>query len=92
MAKGKSKKPGKARKIETAVTAEAPKTVAIPRGVRKHLKQLEGQLEGAARKEHKRLQQLERARQRRQLTELALDKLRGPASQPAPADSKKPAD
>lgn len=79
MAKDKSKKD------------DTPKKTSVPRGVRKHLKELEVQLTDAARKEQKRLQKLERARQRRQSIDSALDKLRGPSAAPAPAPSARPA-
>ena len=79
MAKDKSKKD------------DTPKKTSVPRGVRKHLRELEVQLTDAARKEQKRLQKLERARQRRQSIDSALDKLRGPSAAPAPSARPAPA-
>jgi hypothetical protein len=77
MAKGKSKKPGKTRNIETVVSVGTPKKASVPRGVRKHLRLLERQLSDAARQEHKRLRKLERATFRRQMLQAALEELRG---------------
>ena len=84
MAKSKSKKAGKAADSETVVSSETPKKASVPRGVRKHLRELEGQLTDAARKEQKRLQKLERARQRRESIDSALDKLRGQSTVATP--------
>jgi hypothetical protein len=73
MAKGRSKKAGKAKSQAGATDlkggAVAGKT---PRGLRKQLRRLEGQLVEAARVESKRLRKLERARNRRQVAEAAL--------------------
>jgi hypothetical protein len=77
MTKGKSKKPGKARKIEPVVAVDTPKKASVPRGVRKHLRLLERQLSDAARQEHKRLRKLERATFRRQMLQAAVEELRG---------------
>ena len=79
MAKDKSKK------------NDTPKKASVPRGVRKHLRELEVQLTDAARKEQKRVQKLERARQRRQSIDSALDKLRGPSAAAAPSARPAPA-
>ena len=91
MAKGKSKKVAKAKDAKAVVPGETPKKAFVPRGVRKHLRELESQLTDATRKEHKRQQKLERARQRRQSIDSALDKLRGRSAAtpvtPAPADA-----
>lgn len=92
MAKGKSKKAGKVSSAEATVSGDAPAKVSVPRGVRKHLRELESQLTDAARKEQKRLEKLERARLRRQTINSALDKLRGrPAATPAPTAATAPA-
>jgi len=72
MAKRKSTKPGKARETE-------PKN-DVPRGVRKHLRELERQLTDAARQESKRLRKLEKSVFRRQMIQAALEELRGEAS------------
>lgn len=73
MAKGRSKKAGKAKSQAGAADlkggAVAGKT---PRGLRKQLRRLEGQLVEAARVESKRLRKLERARNRRLVAEAAL--------------------
>jgi hypothetical protein len=76
MAKGKSKKPSKSRAVAPVSVAKRTKTAA-PRGVRKHLRQLERQLSDAARQERKRLRKLERATFRRQMLQAALEELRG---------------
>ena len=76
MAKGKSKKPTKSRAVAPVSVAKRTKTAA-PRGVRKHLRQLERQLSDAARQERKRLRKLERATFRRQVLQAALEELRG---------------
>lgn len=76
MAKGKSKKPTKSRAVAPVSVAKRTKTAA-PRGVRKHLRQLERQLSDAARQERKRLRKLERAMFRRQMLQAALEELRG---------------
>jgi hypothetical protein len=89
MAKDKSKKADKASDAKVSASDDTPKKASVPRGVRKHLRELEVQLTDAARKEQKRLQKLERARQRRQSIDSALDKLRGPSA--APARSARPA-
>ena len=92
MEKGKSKKPTKSRAVAPVSVAKRTKTAA-PRGVRKHLRQLERQLSDAARQERKRLRKLERATFRRQMLQAALEDLRGetivvvvPPAQQAPAD------
>ena len=76
MEKGKSKKPRKSRAVAPVSVAKRTKTVA-PRGVRKHLRQLERQFSDAARQERKRLRKLERATFRRQMLQAALEELRG---------------
>lgn len=86
MAKGKSKKPVKVVDPQAVASGEPTKKASVPRGVRKHLRELESQLADAASKEQKRLQKLEKSRQRRQSIGTALDKLRGrTASTSAPA-------
>jgi hypothetical protein len=89
MPKDKSKKPAKAKEALAVAASDIPKKASVPRGVKKHLRELESQLADAARKEHKRMQKLERAAQRRQSIGSALDKLRiqtaGPAVTAAPA-------
>jgi hypothetical protein len=92
MAKSKSKKPVKVEDPQAVASDEAAKKVSVPRGVRKHLRELESQLADAASKEQKRQKKLEKSRQRRQSIGSALDKLRGrtaitPAPAPAPATS-----
>jgi hypothetical protein len=77
MAKGKSKKSGKARDTKSRAAANDPRMKSIPRGVRKHLRQLERQLSDAARQERKRLRKLERTIFRRQMLQAALEELRG---------------
>jgi hypothetical protein len=91
MAKDKSKKADKASDAKVSASDDTPKKASVPRGVRKHLRELEVQLTDAARKEQKRLQKLERARQRRQSIDSALDKLRGPSAAPAPSARPAPA-
>jgi hypothetical protein len=89
MPKDKSKKRAKAKGAAAVAPGDTPKKASVPRGVKKHLRELESQLADAARKEHKRAQKLERAAQRRQAIVSALDKLRiqtaGPAVTAAPA-------
>jgi len=94
MAKGKSKKPAKVDDPQAVASGEVAKKASLPRGVRKHLRELESQLANAASKEQKRQKKLEKSRQRRQSIGSALDKLRGrtaitaaPAPAPAPATS-----
>jgi hypothetical protein len=94
MAKGKSKKPVKVDDPQAVASGEVAKKASLPRGVRKHLRELESQLADAASKEQKRQKKLEKSRQRRQSIGSALDKLRGrtaitpaPAPDPAPATS-----
>jgi hypothetical protein len=77
MAKSKSKKPGKAHAVAPVVSGKTPKKASVPRGVRKHLRQLERQLSDAARQERKRLRKLDRATFRRQMLQAALEELRG---------------
>jgi hypothetical protein len=92
MAKGKSKKPVKVVDPQEVASGETAKKAPVPRGVRKHLRELESQLADAARKEQKRLQKLEKSRQRRQSIGSALDKLRGrTAITPGPAPAAAPA-
>jgi hypothetical protein len=74
MAKGRSGK---------SVSAEEK----VARTVRKNLRKLEAELAAATRQESKRLRKLERARNRRQLIQAALDELR----KAAPAAAAKPA-
>jgi vacuolar-type H+-ATPase subunit I/STV1 len=94
MAKGKSKKPAKVDDPQAVASGEVAKKASLPRGVRKHLRELESQLADAASMEQKRQKKLEKSRQRRQSIGSALDKLRGrtaitaaPAPAPAPATS-----
>jgi len=79
MAKGKSKNRAKAKadKGAKAKRLEAGSQDRLPRGVRKHLRELERQLSDAARQERKRLRKLERAVFRRQLIQATLEELRG---------------
>ena len=100
MAKGKSKKSAKAHAVAPVVSGKTPKKVSVPRGVRKHLRQLERQLSEAARQESKRLRRLERATFRRQMLQAALEELRGETviaaatlaeATPAPEPSSPPA-
>lgn len=93
MAKGKSKKSSKSRAV-APVSVATRKRASGPRGVRKHLRQLERQLSTAARQERKRLRKLERATFRRQMIQAALEELRGetavavaPAAQEARASA-----
>ena len=94
MAKRKSGKGPAAQEVDPAAASE--KRAPIPRGVRKHLRELETQLTDAARKEQKRLQKVERAARRRESIDAKLDKLRSqiePKTQAAaPAAPKEPAD
>jgi hypothetical protein len=94
MAKGKSKKNPPAEVSDSAPSTE--KNASIPRGVRKHLRELETQLTDAARKEQKRLQKVERAARRRESIDAKLDKLRSRIEPKTPAatpvDPKEPAD
>ena len=94
MAKGKSKKNPPAKASDSAPSTE--KSASIPRGVRKHLRELETQLTDAARKEQKRLQKVERAARRRESIDAKLDKLRSriepKAAATTPVDPKEPAD
>ncbi len=76
MAKGKSKKSSKSRAV-APVSVATRKKASGPRGVRKHLRQLERQLSAAARQERKRLRKLERATFRRQMIQAAMEELRG---------------
>jgi len=76
MAKGKSKKSSKSRAV-APVSVATRKKASGPRGVRKHLRQLERQLSAAGRQERKRLRKLERATFRRQVLQAALEELRG---------------
>ena len=92
MAKGKSKKSSKSRAV-APVSVATRKKASGPRGVRKHLRQLERQLSAAARQERKRLRKLERATFRRQMIQAAMEELRGetivvvpPAAQEARAN------
>jgi len=92
MAKGKSKKPAKVDDPQAVASGEVAKKASLPRGVRKHLRELESQLADAASMEQKRQKKLEKSRQRRQSIGSALDKLRGrsaitTAPAPAPATS-----
>ena len=100
MAKGKSKKSAKTHAVAPVVSGKTPKKVSVPRGVRKHLRQLERQLSEAARQESKRLRRLERATFRRQMLQAALEELRGETviaaatlaeATPAPEPSSPPA-
>jgi hypothetical protein len=86
MAKGKSKKVARAKDSEAVLSGATPKKASVPRGVRKHLRELEGQLTDAARNEQKRMKKLERARERRQTIDSALDKLRGHTVAPPMVD------
>ena len=94
MAKGKSKKNPPAKDSDSAPSTE--KGASIPRGVRKHLRELETQLSDAARKECKQLAKVERAARRRQAIDAKLDKLHSriaPETQaPAPEDTETPVD
>ena len=92
MARGKSKKPAKVDDPQAVASGEVAKKASLPRGVRKHLRELESQLADAASKEQKRQKKLEKSRQRRQSIGSALDRLRGrtaitAAPAPAPATS-----
>lgn len=100
MAKGKAKKPRKARAVGPVVSVARRKKASVPRGMRKHLRELERQLSEAASQERKRLRKLERATFRRQLLEAALEQLRGETAiaratlaepTPAPEPSSPPA-
>jgi len=77
MAKSKSKKSGKAREAKPSVAGGRSRKNVVPRGVRKHLKELERQLSDAARQERKRLRKLDRATFRRLMLQAALEELRG---------------
>ena len=79
MTKGKSKNRGntKADKGAKAKRLEPGTQDRLPRGVRKHLRELERQLSDAARQERKRLRKLERAVFRRQMIQATLEELRG---------------
>lgn len=80
MAKRKSEergKRGKSGKAERAAAVEPRAKNRIPRGVKKHLRNLERQLFDAARQERKRLRKLEKAMFRRQMIQAALEELRG---------------
>jgi len=94
MAKGKSKKSAKSDDAEATTSSGTAKKASVPRGVRKHLRELESQLTDAARKEQKRVQKLERAAQRRESIGSALEKLRsqtsGPASPASPTQKAAP--
>jgi hypothetical protein len=69
-----AKKSGGKKRTRTSDTPLAK--ISLPRGVRRHLKQLERQLDAAAKKERTRVRKLERARNRRQVIQAALAELR----------------
>ena len=85
MAKGKSKKNPPAKDSDSAPSTE--KGASIPRGVRKHLRELETQLTDAARKEQKKVQKVERAARRRESIDAKLDKLRSQIEPKTPAET-----
>lgn len=86
MAKGRSKRSGKAKsdqkpRVEAKSTAPSAgrskaKDKKLASGLRKQMRRLERQLAEAARLERKRVRKLERAHYRRQMVEAALDELR----------------
>jgi hypothetical protein len=69
-----AKKSGGKKKTRTSDTPLAK--TSLPRGVRRHMRQLERQLDAAVKKERARVRKLERARSRRQVIQAALAELR----------------
>jgi uncharacterized sporulation protein YeaH/YhbH (DUF444 family) len=91
------RKPGKSpASQESNPAGSSERKASIPRGVRKHLRELETQLTDAARKERKQLAKVERAARRRRAIDAKLDKLHSriaPETQaPAPEDTETPVD